>query len=56
MKLIRDFAGFLQRRSEYKHAVEQLSRMSDRELSDIGVSRADIHDVVRQDMARKSIA
>jgi uncharacterized protein YjiS (DUF1127 family) len=39
---------------EYRNAVEQLSRMTDRELYDIGINRADIHDVVRQDMAKKS--
>lgn len=54
MKIIKKIAGFLEKRSQYKNAVFQLSRMTDRELSDIGVSRADIHDVVRQDMARKS--
>lgn len=54
MSIIRKMSRFLQKRSEYKRAVSQLSSMSDRELSDIGISRADIHDVVRQDMARKS--
>lgn len=54
MKFFRNLTDFLQKRSEYKHAVSQLSRMTDRELSDIGINRADIHDVVRQDMARKS--
>jgi uncharacterized protein YjiS (DUF1127 family) len=54
MTIFKKMSRLLQKRSEYKHAVEQLSRMSDRELSDIGISRADIHDVVRQDMARKS--
>lgn len=43
-----------QKRAEYRHAVDQLTRMTDRELYDIGINRADIHDVVRQDMARKS--
>jgi uncharacterized protein YjiS (DUF1127 family) len=54
MKFIKKMSGYLQKRAEYKHAVTQLSSMSDRELSDIGVSRADIHDIVRQDMVRKS--
>jgi uncharacterized protein YjiS (DUF1127 family) len=44
----------IHKRFEYRHAVEQLSRMTDRELYDIGINRADIHDVVRRDMARKS--
>ena len=54
MNIIKNFTGFLQRRSQYKHAVRQLSSMTDRELSDIGINRADIHHVVRQDMQRKS--
>lgn len=54
MSFIKRITGFLQQRSQYRHAVCQLSSMTDRELSDIGISRADIHDVVRQDMQRKS--
>ena len=54
MTIFKKMSRFLQNRFEYRHAVEQLSRMTDRELYDIGVNRADIHDVVRQDMARKS--
>lgn len=55
MKFIKKIAGILEKRCQYKTAVGQLSRMTDRELSDIGISRADIHDVVRQDMNRKTI-
>jgi uncharacterized protein YjiS (DUF1127 family) len=54
MSIIKSIAGYLSKRSQYRHAVSQLSSMTDRELSDIGINRADIHDVVRHDMARKS--
>lgn len=53
MSFIKKISGFLHQRAQYKHAVSQLSSMTDRELADIGISRADIHDVVRQDMVRK---
>lgn len=32
----------------YRDSVRELSRLSDRELNDLGIGRADIHDVVRQ--------
>ncbi len=32
----------------YRDSVRELSRLSDRELSDLGIGRADIYDVVRQ--------
>jgi uncharacterized protein YjiS (DUF1127 family) len=54
MSFFKSILKQFQKRSEYRNAVGQLSRMSDRELSDIGINRADIHDIVRQDMARKS--
>lgn len=54
MSFIKKIAGYIEKRAQYRHAVGQLSSMSDRELADIGVSRADIHDIVRQDMVRKS--
>jgi uncharacterized protein YjiS (DUF1127 family) len=54
MTFIKKLSGFLHKRSQYKRAVSQLSSMNDRELADIGINRADIHDIVRQDIARKS--
>ena len=55
MTFLSKIYGSLQKRIEYKNATRQLSQLTDRELSDIGISRADIHTVVRQDMARKSV-
>ena len=54
MSFIKKVSRFLEKRAQYRHAVGQLSNMTDRELADIGVNRADIHDIVRQDMVRKS--
>lgn len=54
MSIIKRVSGFFSQRAEYKRAVKQLCSMTDRELSDIGINRSDIHDVVRQDMQRKS--
>jgi len=54
MSFIKKVSRFLEKRAQYRHAVGQLSNMTDRELADIGVNRADIHDIVRRDMVRKS--
>ena len=54
MTILRKISRFLTKRAQYRHAINQLSNMTDRELSDIGINRADIHDIVRQDMVRKS--
>jgi len=35
----------------YREAVKELSRLSDRELSDIGVRRGDIEFIVRRNIA-----
>ena len=35
----------------YREAVRELSRFSDRELSDIGIRRCDIEDIVRRPVA-----
>lgn len=32
----------------YRDSVRELSRLSDRELNDLGIGRADIHSLVRQ--------
>lgn len=55
MTFLKKVSRFLKKRAQYRHAVGQLSNMTDRELADIGVNRADIHDIVRQDMVRKSM-
>jgi uncharacterized protein YjiS (DUF1127 family) len=37
---------------KYRRTVTELSRMSSRELQDLGIERADIHSVARQSVAR----
>jgi uncharacterized protein YjiS (DUF1127 family) len=54
MSLIKLILKQIRKQFEYRNAVDQLSRMTDRELYDIGINRADIHDVVHKDMAKKS--
>jgi uncharacterized protein YjiS (DUF1127 family) len=38
---------FLRTRRIYWDTVQELSRYSDRELGDIGINRADIHEIAR---------
>ena len=38
----------------YRESVRELSQFSDRELSDIGIRRCDIEDIVRRPFARKA--
>ncbi len=40
----------------YREAVRELSQLSDRELSDIGIRRGDIEYVVRRSPSRKADA
>jgi uncharacterized protein YjiS (DUF1127 family) len=43
----------LNARRRYRAAVSELSKLSDHELSDIGVSRGDIEDVARRPVGSK---
>ncbi len=45
---------FLRERRTYWNVVQELSAYTDRELRDIGIDRADIHDIAR--LAAKDIA
>jgi uncharacterized protein YjiS (DUF1127 family) len=40
----------------YREAVRELSQLSDRELSDIGIRRGEIEDIVRRSVASKAAA
>ena len=40
----------------YRDAVRELSQLSDRELDDIGIRRADIEHIVRRSVARRASA
>jgi uncharacterized protein YjiS (DUF1127 family) len=48
MNVARSFNNWRQ----YRQTVTELGRMSSRELQDLGISRADIHSVARQSVAR----
>ncbi len=39
----------------YRDAVRELSQLSDRELSDIGIRRGDIETVVRQTVTKEAV-
>jgi uncharacterized protein YjiS (DUF1127 family) len=36
------FSAWLERRQQYRHTLGELSRLSDRDLADIGIARCDI--------------
>ncbi len=46
MKML-SLARFLRRRRAYRTVLQELSGYSDHELHDIGIDRADIHDIAR---------
>ena len=46
----------LNARRRYREAVSELSKLSDHELSDIGISRGDIEYVARRSVASKASA
>ena len=39
---------FLRRRRTYRNVLQELSSYSDHELHDIGIDRADIHEIARR--------
>jgi uncharacterized protein YjiS (DUF1127 family) len=47
MKLF-SFERFLRARRVYWQVVQELTAYTDRELQDLGIDRADIHDIARQ--------
>lgn len=48
--MFKTFATKIATWRRYRDSVRELSRLSDRELSDLGIGRADIYDVVRQSL------
>ena len=46
--MIKTLSAKLHAWRRFRESVRELSRLSDRELSDLGIGRADIVDVVRQ--------
>jgi len=54
MKPFKTISAKLSAWRRYREAVRELSQFSDRELSDIGIRRCDIEDIVRRPFARKA--
>lgn len=48
MSIIRSVLNKFKSQARYRKAVEELSRLSDRELLDLGLTRYDIHTVARE--------
>ncbi len=46
--MMKTFATKIAAWRRYRESVRELSRLSDRELNDLGIGRADIYTVVRQ--------
>jgi len=44
---------FIQHRKRYERAVQELSRLSDRELADIGITRGDIYRIAKGAIAAR---
>ena len=51
MTMLQTIASTLNGWRRYREAVRELSQLSDRELQDIGISRADIESIARQAVA-----
>ena len=47
-RFLANFNAWTEERRAYRQAVTELSALSDRNLSDIGVSRVDIHAIARE--------
>ncbi len=50
--MITSFIRFIQNWRQYGEAVRELSNLNDRELADLGITRADIPRVARQYLPR----
>ncbi len=48
-KLIKNFLQKLRRQNAYRNTYNQLQRLTDRELADIGIARGDIRNVAKGD-------
>ena len=47
-KLINDMYFWLKRQEKARNTVRELSNLTDRDLSDIGISRCDIHRIAKE--------
>ena len=54
MATLRSISEKLNAWRRYREAVRELSQLTDRELSDIGIRRRDIEDVVRRSVMKEA--
>ena len=47
---------FIQHWKRYERVVQELSRLSDRELADIGITRGDIHHIAKGQSRRQAVS
>ena len=55
MTTVKSIAQKLAAWRRYREAVRELSHMSDRELTDIGIRRGDIENIVRQSVMKEAV-
>lgn len=53
MSFLKKISRFLKDRANYRKTFTQLEALTDRELYDVGINRADIHDIAFRDMVTK---
>lgn len=53
MNILKRINSYLQRLELYRNTVRELSALSDRELSDIGIDRSEIYSIAHQEMIMK---
>lgn len=53
MSFIRKINCFVRGAQRYRNTVRELSTLTDRELSDIGINRSDIYRIAHEDMVSK---
>ena len=53
-KMLKKVNRWLNERNQVKRTVKELSALSDRDLSDIGINRSEIYRVAREDIILKS--
>src|SRR5690242_19684730 len=46
---------FIQHWKQYERVLQELSRLSDRELADIGITRGDIHRIAKEQSHRQTV-
>ena len=56
MSFFRELKSSYDRNSEIRTTVKELSKLSDRELNDIGIARGDIYSIAREDADFKRFA